>query len=220
MNTQPPAWLKPASAAILFGVPGITIVLVILILAGIPDPRPVGTLVVDDNLNSGNGWDAYPEDQDWQIDQDGLRAGVESDSRIYVIAPYSVSCPCTLEISAHQVSGASDAHYGVWWGEAVDGNHTAAGLNGNGYFGVFGFDGVERAMLVEWHVFPWVLPQRESNRLRVNLFEGGSGEILINDEDAGQITWTDGSVRVGVFVETTATGRSTVLFERLRVWQK
>jgi hypothetical protein len=219
MNNPPPAWLKPASITILFGIIGITGVLVVLILAGIADPRPVGNQVADDDLTSGDQWTAYPEDTGWDAGEDGLHVKADPESRGYLIAPYAVSCPCTVEISARQTSGARDAHYGVWWGESAEDNHTAAGLNGNGYFGVFSFHNPETSMLIDWHIFPRILPGGESNRLRVNLFEGGEGEILINDEDAAQIKWAGPAIRVGFFVETTTTGGSTVVFERLRLWE-
>src|SRR5688572_25925006 len=120
MNTTPPAWLKPASITILFGIIGITGVLVVLILAGIADPRPVGKQVADDILTSGDQWTAYPEDTGWDANEDGLHVEADPESRVYLTTPYAVSCPCTVEISARQMSGARDAYYGLWWGESAE----------------------------------------------------------------------------------------------------
>jgi hypothetical protein len=204
----------------LFGVLGTIGILVILILMGIADPRPVGPLVVDDVLNNSDGWMASPTDAAWQVDQVGTQLHADAGSMVYLSAPYTVSCPCTIDIAVRQTEGARDAHYGLWWGEGVDRQYTAAGLNGNGYFGVISFDEDEASMLVDWHVFPWVLPHGDSNRLRVNLLDGTYGQVLLNEEDAADIRWAGGALHVGFFVETTASGGSTVIFERLQIWQK
>jgi hypothetical protein len=204
----------------LFVVLGTTGVLVILIMAGIADPRPIGQQVVDDSLNNSDGWSVFPRDTSWKADQDGLHLKADAQSQVYLSAPYVVACPCTIEIATRQSEGARDAHFGLWWGEGAEHQYTATGLNGNGYFGIFSFDEGEASMLVDWHVFPWVLPHGESNRLRVNLMDGGRGEVLINEEDAAEITWAGGALQMGVFVETTASGESAVVFERLQIWQK
>jgi hypothetical protein len=219
MNSSPPAWLRTASLTAFVSVLLITGILVILILAGIADPRTVGNPVVDDALASKAGWSSYPTDTRWHTQADDFQVtNAAVSSRVYLIAPYRVSCPCTLEIRARQTSGARDAHYGLWWGAGPDQTHTAAGLNSNGYFGVFSFEGNQISSIVDWHIYPWVLPQGEANRLRVNLLEGGIGEILINDEDAAAITWRGTILSIGFVVETTATGESMVTFERLQIW--
>lgn len=118
----------------------IVILLVLLfVLSGATDPRPIGTLIVQEAPISGAGWQV--------ADSDGgeLAAGVArlegGPGRLLIRSPYTIISPGTVEIvvSMQAAPPGSDAGYGLWWGSPAD--YTAVRINRNGYLAVLSQQG-------------------------------------------------------------------------------
>jgi hypothetical protein len=189
------------------------------ILAGLTDPDAIGRLVVDDRLIAFDGWAVSSQAANWEPAPDGLSVTVQPETRAYFISPYSLTSTGTVEISARQIQGASDAIAGVWWGSEQ--SWTAAAISSDGYFGMPSMHGDEYDMTLDWHRFPWLLPQGESNRIRIDFSPDGQVRVRLNEEIAAVVPWEGGSlIKLGLYVETTRHGGSVTNFERLRLWSR
>jgi hypothetical protein len=188
-----PAWLKPAALAVLLGTIALVALILALVILGIADPKTLGTLTLDN-----------PE---------SIELSSAAGHTIYQPALDAVHCPCTIEATMRQTSGESTAAYGLWW--RTSDVLTIAALNGNAYYAVF--DNLSTD-LVEWQRYPWLLPQGETNRLRLDLAGDGSATLRINDEIAASFTWNSISpIEIGFYLAPSDTPL-TVIIERLRVW--
>jgi hypothetical protein len=215
-----PRWLHPAAITLLILTLAITAVGITITSSGVADPRPVGTLILDDPLDNANGWISSPQTYIPVSDENGLRIIVPAEQKqVRVISPFKVTAPGTLEVEAHQIGGESDARYGLWWGRGSRDVYTAAAINGDGYFAVWQGDGKQIIPIQVWQTYPWVRMHGQVNRLRVNFYEEGEAELLINDEFAARWEWSTMELEIGFYVETLDSGESSVIFQRLKIWQ-
>lgn len=215
-----PKWLHPAAIALLIAILAVTAVGIIVTLSGATDPRPVGSLTVDDSLTNTNGWISLPQIYLPLSKEDGLQIALPAKQKqVRVVSPFHVTAPGTLEIEARQISGASDARYGVWWGSSSRDVYSTAAINGDGYFAVWHRDGNQITPVAVWQTYPWTRIHNHVNRLRVNFYEKGEAELLINDEFAAKWEWSKKEFEIGFYVETLDSGESSVIFQRLKIWQ-
>lgn len=189
----PPHWLKPAALAVMFSAIGAVTLILVLVLLGIADPKPLGKLTLDDNQP--------------------IELSTTAGHTIYQPALNVVQCPCTIETTMQQADGAPTAAYGLWW--RTNDALTVTALNGNAYYAVFDDSFNYQS---EWQRFPWLLPQTESNRLRIDLNSDGTATLRLNDEVAASFTWSTLSpIEVGFYAQTTE-GITSVRVNRLRIW--
>jgi hypothetical protein len=107
----------------------------------------------------------------------------------------------------------------VWWGSAPNTRYTFTGANSNGYIGSYRIEADGLLPIEDWHLFPWVKPQGESNQFWLD-FVDGEVQVRINEEVAGTFAWDDfGEQQVGLFVMPMQAGESVVQVERVRVWE-
>jgi len=220
IDQSTPKWLYPAATALLVMTVVVTAVGIIMTLSGVADPSPVGTLTVDDSLDNVNGWISSPQTYIPVSSEDGLQITIPvKQKQVRVISPFKATAPGTLEIEAHQIGGASDARYGLWWGSGSTSLYSTAAINGDGYFAVWYTDGNQIFPIQVWQTYPWVRMHNQVNRLRVNFYEEGEAEFLINDEFAARWEWSTTEFEVGFYVEILDSGESSVIFQRLKIWQ-
>jgi hypothetical protein len=201
IDEEVPAWLGEAAVWSLIGTVAIIGIVVVVIASGATDPKPTGSLMVDQTYAEGLSVKAVGEES------------LITSEALAVFTP-----PGTIEITARQVGGPTDAAFGVWWGEAPDGSFAITGANSNGYIGSYRVeDGLQP--IEDWHRWPWVKLQGESNRIWLD-FADGQVQVRINEEVAVTFAWDDfDEQQVGLFVLTMSTGESVVEVERVRVWQ-
>jgi len=197
-----PGWLGKAAVWSLVGTLAIIGITLIVILIGATNPKPVGTLVMDQT---------YKEIV-------AVRA-MDAETPVTSATLAVFTPPGTVEITAHQISGPPDAAFGIWWGTAPDIGYTFTGANSNGYIGSYRVEEDGLLPIEDWHRWPWVNAQGESNRFWVD-FVDGQAQVRINEEVAVTFAWDDlGAQQVGLFVMPMQAGESTVQVERVRVWQ-
>jgi hypothetical protein len=203
----------------------VVVLLLGLALGGISNPRPVGTLAVDDDLDHDAGWTLRDgeglSEAKVEIGEGIYRVtGPASQVRVLAQAPYIVDPPCTLLIAGRQIAGPPDAGYGLWWGEASGVAYQVVAINGDGYITVFGADGETTQAIMAWQVFPRIHPQGETNTLQVDI-DGRQVLVRANDEIVTTFDWAStGSLEAGFYVETLSEGETTVDFDRLSIWQE
>jgi hypothetical protein len=211
-------WLWQAGVWGLVGVAAATLVTLALALSGAFDPKPAGSLVLD-QAPAGLDWQVWPGDALCQT-RDGtlVVTAPSAHTRIWVDTGLRVSPPFTLEITARQIGGPREAGYGLWWGEAIGSEAAVIVVNGNDYFGVFRG---EQAMepVIAWQTFPHVRSQGQVNRLRVDL-GGDRASVRVNDEIAATFDGPPRAGRFGFYVETSNRGGSLVAFEWVQVWEQ
>ncbi len=216
-----PNWLWRGCVVTLLGtVIGIGI-LVGMTGAGIADPHPIGSLVVNDDLASETDWVLWPEAaQTWFSGGELVVLAPDPRMQAFLTAPYTFAAPSTLDVLAWQSdSSPGEAGYGLWWGEGPQGIHVIVAVNGNGYLGIFLNDGQAVHPVMKWQRFPHVHPRGDTNLLRVDLIEGRA-TVRVNDEIATTFTWVDtGPLHMGFYLETFNRGRASIHFDRLRIWQ-
>ncbi len=201
-----PLWLWKASIGVLVGVLVFIAALLALALGGISDPRPLGDLTVDASLG-----DTY------------LVEVANPRARTFVMTSYTIHPPATVEVTARQVDGPSDAGYGLWWGSGPD-NAFVVVVNGNGYYAVYKVEGSEIDFIVDWQTFPHLRSHGEPNRIRADL-TGDQVVVRINDELAAVLTDATGrtqstlALQIGFVVEALTAGGAAMQFDHLRVWQ-
>ncbi len=196
-----PVWLSTAVRWALLGTVAMICIFVVVIASGATDPKPTGTLLVDQSYGDG-----------LSVQAAGEESLVTSESLV-VFTP-----PGTIEITARQISGPPDAAFGVWWGDAPDRRFAFTGANSNGYIGSYRVDGGLQP-IEDWHRWPWVKPQGESNHIWLD-FVDRQVQVRINEEVAVTFGWDDfGEQQMGLFVMTMSAGESVVRVERVRVWQ-
>lgn len=220
-----PDWLWRLAVLALLGAVLIVALLLVLALGGISDPRPIGELVVRDDLGSDAGWslqaiDARAGAQGHIVDSAYLVALPGGHTHAFAQAPYPLHPPATIMIAAKQIDGPSDAGYGLWWGDISGGNYHAAAVNGDGYLTVFQSSSGHKEAIKEWQVFPRIHTQGQTNTLQIDI---GGHEVLVrvNDEVAATYEWLiDQPLETGFYVETLSTGGTTVVFDWLAIWQE
>lgn len=219
-----PKWLWRLVLAVLLASILSILLLLVLALAGISNPKHIGALVVRDELDRNAGWAMRPAN---------VPAGVTAkvDNGVYritlphrqthavVVAPYQAHAPCTIMLAARQFDGPTDAGYGLWWGDASGGNYHVAAVNGDGYLTVFQLvDGGTEAIM-EWQVFPRIHTQGETNTLQVDI-DGGQVLIRVNDEVAATFEWaTDRPLEIGFYAETLSAGGTIADLDWLAIWE-
>jgi hypothetical protein len=202
-----PRWLWWSGVGALAGAILFVAILLVLSLAGVSDPQPLGEQAVD----------VSP-----QLDR---LISVEGAERRILLAPeFTVALPGTVEVAARQSYGLGTAGYGFWWGADRE-DARVVGVNADGYFGVFAVEGDGVRFIEDWHRFPHVAGQGEVNRLRVDLYADGRVVVWINDERAAEFAdgaagaWLITPPQIGFYVETFDEGGAAVDFERLQTWQ-
>lgn len=188
-----PTWLIPSAWITLAASILIPLVVLVIILLGFTNPRPIGDLIVltgaDNALTLTNP---------------------EPDTIHEMAVPgFEAQGPGTVEITFRQIEGPTDALYGIAWSVHY------YGINSNGYAGVWTdaeyFFGLTR--------YPHVRPSGEANRLRID-FDTATQTIMLNDElvttlDTGQSGLPE---HLTLFVETFDQGGATIAVERVQVW--
>ncbi len=204
MTDEVPGWLWRASVGALLGALLAAGLLLVLALAGVSDPPPVGSLVVD----TGPG----------EVGRVGL---IGSQARRLMMAPYTFRPPGTLELSARLVGGPPEARYGLWWGSGPR-RATVIAVSGSGYCAVLAVEDGAVRFIEDWRPCPHVHPAGETNRLRADV-GGGQVAVRINDEYVTSFETESGEglapLQVGFYVEAFGPGGAEAAFERLRVWQ-
>lgn len=195
-------------------------VAIALMLAGIADPQPRGQLRVDDTIFEPNDWQIEPAEGVHESDSEGYHLTIlPAETSAFAIAPYTISSPVTIEMAIRQASGPTETIYGLWWG-SDPARACVAGVSSDGYHIVFCQDSEHFQEVVRWQRFPHVLLAGETNRLRVDLGEGGT-IVRINDELAATFVQPHNEImHVGIYVQSLLSGDSEVVLERLRIWQK
>jgi hypothetical protein len=158
-------------------------------LAGLGDPRPVGTLV----------WEETP----------GVYVLEAPESRLALALPRTFDPPGTLELVARQEGGPGEAAYGLWWGEV------RVMVSGSGYVGVW----VGGEPVYAWQPFPHVQGPGGRNRLQMvvsnnHLLVRLNDEFVVEGDIA-----TMEPAEIGVVVETLGRGGAAIAFERVRMWE-
>lgn len=217
----PPRWLGTAASLVLIVTVLGTGLLLIALLGGAADPKPLGRLVVDDRLDVDSGWTAGGDDHVSTVSVNGAYhiTVMSPDRRAFVTAPYRITAPATVELLVRLENSPSVTRYGLWWGEGYDGPHMAAAVNGNGYLSVWSSNGTTIEFLRPWATFPWVLPAGQNNHLRIDLSED---RVLVglNDEVVDTFSWqAQSSIQMGVVIETTVEGGAEIAVDRLLIWQ-
>jgi hypothetical protein len=196
-----PEWLWRASLYSLIGVVGITLVVLALILMGVTDPKPIGTLTIDAPLDQVDG---------------SMLTLVEANTQSLIDTPYQIDPPGTIELTASLQSGPAESGYGVWWGENADHVQGLVAVNGNGYLTIVQAE----QPIMEWQPWPHVRSAGDSNRLRVDI-EAGQVVVRINDEFTASFEAESGDpLQIGLYAESFNTGGAVVAFERIRVWEE
>lgn len=215
-----PSWLGNAALLLFAGTLLGTGLLVILLLLGAADPKPLGSLTIDDPLDSATRWAVSPGRFSAEAEGGAYRITLrDQQTEAYITSPYQVKPPATLEVSVRQTDGPSSAGYGIWWGVGAAHQHRAFVVNGNSYVALFEVGDGAVHFVRPWELFPWVLPPGEINRLRIDILEG-SVTLRLNEEVVGTFEGAAPSaMRVGFIVQTLNGGYSVVAFERLRIWQ-
>lgn len=205
MANEVPRWLWRVSVGVLVGALLLTGLLLALALAGISDPQPVGSLVMDTSPG--------------EAERVGLSG---AQTRRLVTAPHTFRPPGTLELSARLVGGPPEARYGLWWGSGPH-RATVVAVSGSGYYAVLAVEGGVVRFIEDWRSFPHVHAAGETNRLRADV-DGGQVAVRINDEYVTSFEMEPGEglapLQVGFYVEAFGAGGVEAAFERLRVWQR
>jgi hypothetical protein len=220
-----PDWLWRLAVLALLGAVLIMVLLLLLALGGISNPRRIGELVVRDELDRDAGWLLRPGDAlsgaHGAIDADVYQVVLSrSNVRSLALAPYSVQPPCTLMIAARQIEGPTDAGYGLWWGDAAEEDYHVAAVNGDGYLTVFQSTAGVTEAIVQWQVFPRIHSQGNTNTIQVDI---GGGQVLVrvNDEVAAAFEWAaDRPLEAGFYTQTLSAGGAVVAFDWLAIWQE
>lgn len=213
-----PAWLWWGSVYALVGVIGIALVVLLLILMGIANPKPVGALTLDASLDDTNDWEIGELDGvSIEAHSDNLLLSLaEADTKAFVATPYRIGPPGTIELAATLQSGPDEAGYGLWWGESADQIQGVVAVNGNGYLTILRAD----EPFMEWQPFPHVKSAGNTNRLRVYI-EADQVVVRINDELAASFESDAGeSFQIGLYTETFNNSGAVIAFEWIRVWQE
>ena len=190
-----PNWLEAASKWILIG-SIVTVGLIALFIAlGFTNPPMQGDLRID--VEKVDGWTSLTS----KDDTNSLSASPD-DQRAYLIAPYIVTPPATVEITAQQPGGDRVAGYGLWWGDPPPASHALFGVSGNVYLGIYlSADGEDDAIR-HYARYPHVLQSGEANRFRIDVADSVA-LLRLNSEVVQEVSWrTDAPFRLGLFAET------------------
>src|SRR5258705_4499406 len=145
----------------------LTAILLLLSLAGISDPRPVGEQVWVDDLTSFDGWEI--QSAVGQID-DPLRdrkLSLPPNTLVLIKSPHKLYTPGSLIVICRQLSGTPDAGYGLWI--AADYSPPLAiGINTDTYLWIFEPPPSIADPIRPWHVFPHVKKLGEPNKFQLD----------------------------------------------------
>jgi hypothetical protein len=219
-----PGWLWRGSLSLLIAAILLMIGLLVATLAGVADPRPLGRLTVEDRFEHPDAWQtrsggaSVPSTSQQPLGRYRLKVAA-GGQRVVLTGPYLIHAPCTIEVSAQQIDGASDVEYGMWWGQSESAVNLWEGINSNGYLGIEPASPPGGQPLRDWELFPHVRPLGQVNVFRVDI-DAPQVVIRLNDEVAGKFIWTAPSVIVpGLVVQPTTEGSATIDFLVLRVWE-
>lgn len=215
-----PNWLWRAGIAALLGSVAAVIAVLGLVLGGIGDPKPAGPLAVHDELDEGAEWQPWPSTIRGEVRDGAYYLTIpEQKTHGFATAPYTLRCPCTVELAARQAAGPREAAYGLWLGQGPpDGAYLVAAVNGNDYFSVFIADDQPIRFVEDWRRFPHIMPQGVVNRLRIDLI-GEWATIRVNDEVAATFEWRgEKLLHAGFYAETFNTGGTVAAVDWLKVW--
>lgn len=217
-----PNWVWQGALGLLIGAVVITLVLLVATLAGVADPRPLGVLTIDDH---------FADMSRWQLTPDGEYSAPPSSGDLLEL-PVSagggelvgrfdakMACPCTLELRAKQLSGAHDARYGLWWGDAAGRTVVLAGMNSDGYMGIEQKASTSSAMIMDWQLFPHVRPAGESNDFRADI-DAQQVTVRLNEEAAAQFPWKhSGAVSAGFFIQASRQNKVLIGILGFKTWE-
>lgn len=215
-----PSWLSNLALTSLVLVLAGTATLLTILLLGAADAKPLGALLTSDELEDAENWAMQPAAGYLRVEHGDFIIRVsEPQSRVYATAPYQVEAPATFEITARQIGGPGTAGYGLWWGVGPQKSHIAFLVTSHGYLAVFRSSEQAEQALFPWQLFPWVQPDGEKNRLRVDIREQ-EAVLRINDEIVGVFDWSsDQPFQVGLIVQTYEEGGAEIEFEQMRLWK-
>jgi hypothetical protein len=196
---------------------GLTATLLILSLAGVSDPRPVGELLWADDLVSSNGWTIQSTSGQIDVPFINRELSVPPNTLVFIKSSHKLYTPGSLILSCQQLSGAPDAGYGLWIA-ANDNNSLVIGINTDTYLGIFEPLPSTADPVRPWRVFPHVKKFGEPNKFQLD-FNEGNLTIWLNDERVTQIDYSSVSLEFGLYAET-FDEKAVFKFEHLEGWQK
>lgn len=222
-NDVAPGWLWRGGLAILSLSVLLFLGLLVATLAGMADPKPLGALIVDDQFDSAERWLLSSSDgQDIApaIGENHFDVSVSPGSAtILGISSQKIQLPGSIELTAAQLDGASDAGYGLWWGIPTDASTVLFGVNSDGYMAIL--SGVHGgAQPRDWQLFPHVAASGKENVFRADIDGGGQVVLRLNDEVAGRFhAESAGVISAGFFIQASSHGSALFRLVRFRVWQ-
>jgi hypothetical protein len=218
-----PVWMWRVSVGLLIAALLLTLGLLSATLAGVADPPPLGSLTVEDHFEQPAAWQirsgagSITSMTDHAAGRYRIRVEAGSE-RILVTGPYLIHPPCTIELSAQQIAGASDVAYGLWWGQPGPEANLLAEVNSDGYLGIGPGIASGADSLRNWELFPHVRSQGQVNVFRADVSQT-QVMIRLNDEVAGQFTWAaPGEIMPGLLIQSPTGGGATIDFLVLKVW--
>jgi hypothetical protein len=198
---HPPTWLLYASRLLLPGALLFVLALLVPALAGVSEPRPTGSPVIDARL-------ALP----LVVEAPGAQASSGTGA--------SLQPPGSVMLRMAWVSGPREARYGLRL-ISRDGLHELRVLvNANGYLEITLRDGEDVSVPYPLARFPHVRVGSASNDLRAD-FSSGEVTIRVNKEWAAAFTWLPPpALQAEAMLEAGARGGTHALAQHLRTWEE
>jgi len=202
----------------LMGSVAFTLTLLLLALAGVSDPRPLGARVIDDTFQRTDGWIEPGKNAAKQANFARGVLSVGPQTRMLLTSLYTLHPPGSLIVSARQIDGDMTAGYGLWWGEHGSAQY-AIGINSDGYLAVLKIEADRTTGLRPWELFPHVKGMNTINKFQADI---GMGRVTIwlNDERVIEFEQTPAhTLMFGIYAETTGPTEARFRFEQISVWE-
>ena len=218
-----PVWAWRFALVLALGAALLTLGLLAATLLGAADPRPLGTLSVEDTFGTPSRWHLSANGE--QIALPALKNGrlelpvSAAGGNVSGAFADPIDCPCTIEMRAEQLSGARDACYGLWLGDIAGRPVTLAGVNSDGYMGIEPGPLATGSAIMEWQLFPHVRPSGQMNDFRADI-DAYQVTIRLNDEVASRFPHSsDGPIPAGLFVQASPHEAAVIAFLDFKVWE-
>lgn len=220
---QLPAWAWRSALALALSAVLLILGLLAITLAGAADPQPLGAPSVEDTFNQPSRWQlsangervTTPDPINGHLDlslsaNGGVLMGLFTEP---------IRCPCTVELSAEQMSGGRDARFGLWWGDAAGQPVILVGVNSDGYMGITPGLSTPGAAFMDWQLFPHVRPTGHVNAFRADI-DRSQVTVRLNDEVAARFARQgDSPISAGLFIQASPRDAARIAFLNFKTWE-